>query len=97
MLFALCIKNQKLTGKYSYVRHNYYKHSFILYLFTVQTCGALWTPRHGHKSSRQYIVGTRVKFFCEPGYLLRGDMDRYCTSTGEWNEPEEGMAWCVGK
>lgn len=61
----------------------------------VMTCGALWTPRHGHKSTRQYIVGTRVKFWCEPGYLLMGDMERFCNPSGEWNVPENGMAWCV--
>ncbi|GAB6024102.1 hypothetical protein CHUAL_008814 [Chamberlinius hualienensis] len=66
-------------------------------LTPIATCGQLLTPRHGHKSTRQYILGTRVKFFCEETYLLEGDEERYCENTGKWNEEDWKETICIGK
>lgn len=65
------------------------------YLLPIETCGALWTPRHGHKNTRQYGLGIRVSFFCEPTYILIGDVERWCLNNGEWNEEEDGETFCI--
>merc|ERR1740128_1291654 len=63
----------------------------------VISCGVLPTPQHGRKSSHRFDPGTKVEFYCDPGYILTGEGRRWCYESAEWNWAVWGDAKCVCK
>lgn len=68
-----------------------------MYLLTGDSgsrCGDPGVPVHGIRLGEQFSVGSVVRFSCEPGYVLRGSLERTCLPNSTWQglQPE-----CQGK
>jgi hypothetical protein len=61
----------------------------------VISCGVLYTPKNGRKSTNKYVVGTKVKFDCDVGYVRLGEEVRECFSSGYWSWPNYGVTRCI--
>uniref|UniRef100_A0AAY4DRL0 CUB and Sushi multiple domains 2 n=1 Tax=Denticeps clupeoides TaxID=299321 RepID=A0AAY4DRL0_9TELE len=57
---------------------------------TMGVCGDPGVPVHGIRLGEEFMVGSVVRFSCEPGYILKGSSDRTCLSNGSWvgTQPE---------
>ncbi|KAB5530866.1 hypothetical protein PHYPO_G00134270 [Pangasianodon hypophthalmus] len=59
-------------------------------------CGDPGVPVHGIRLGEQFSVGSVVRFSCEPGYVLRGSLERTCLANGTWlgTQPECQVVSC---
>ncbi|TSK31427.1 CUB and sushi domain-containing protein 2 [Bagarius yarrelli] len=59
-------------------------------------CGDPGVPVHGIRLGEQFSVGNVVRFSCEPGYVLRGSLERTCLANGTWlgTQPECQVVSC---
>ena len=60
-------------------------------LFAVH-CSPLTAPLNGHLSSDATVSGTVVEVTCNDGYLLDGERELVCQSSGSWST---SMPACV--
>uniref|UniRef100_A0AAY4DQP8 CUB and Sushi multiple domains 2 n=1 Tax=Denticeps clupeoides TaxID=299321 RepID=A0AAY4DQP8_9TELE len=63
---------------------------------TMGVCGDPGVPVHGIRLGEEFMVGSVVRFSCEPGYILKGSSDRTCLSNGSWvgTQPECHVVSC---
>uniref|UniRef100_A0A5F8G3Y3 CUB and Sushi multiple domains 2 n=1 Tax=Monodelphis domestica TaxID=13616 RepID=A0A5F8G3Y3_MONDO len=57
---------------------------------SVGTCGDPGIPPHGIRLGDEFVIGSLMRFSCEPGYMLRGSSERTCHVNGSWSgtQPE---------
>ncbi|XP_056651096.1 CUB and sushi domain-containing protein 2 isoform X2 [Monodelphis domestica] len=63
---------------------------------SVGTCGDPGIPPHGIRLGDEFVIGSLMRFSCEPGYMLRGSSERTCHVNGSWSgtQPECEVLSC---
>uniref|UniRef100_A0A7N4NRF0 CUB and Sushi multiple domains 2 n=1 Tax=Sarcophilus harrisii TaxID=9305 RepID=A0A7N4NRF0_SARHA len=62
----------------------------------VGICGDPGIPPHGIRLGDEFVIGSLMRFSCEPGYVLRGSSERTCRVNGSWSgtQPECEVLSC---
>ena len=55
-------------------------------MYTVKTCGKLNNPKNGKVVVRdtELVAGSKAKFKCKRGFVLKGDRKLHCQANGKW-------------
>ncbi|XP_072466207.1 CUB and sushi domain-containing protein 2 isoform X2 [Notamacropus eugenii] len=63
---------------------------------SVGICGDPGIPPHGIRLGDEFVIGSLMRFSCEPGYVLRGSSERTCHVNGSWSgtQPECEVLSC---
>ncbi|XP_078013136.1 LOW QUALITY PROTEIN: CUB and sushi domain-containing protein 2 [Phascolarctos cinereus] len=63
---------------------------------SVGICGDPGIPPHGIRLGDEFVIGSLMRFSCEPGYMLRGSSERTCHVNGSWSgtQPECEVLSC---
>lgn len=57
----------------------------VTFLFTATDCGDPGTPRDGEKSLSGTTFGSVAVYFCDNGFILKGNPLRRCQQNGKWS------------
>jgi len=69
----------------TYISKKLYGFTFITFSSVVLDCGAPDTPSNGGVSYTLTTEDSTVVYSCDDGFVLCGDENRSCLSTGVWS------------
>ena len=57
-------------------------------IHVVVDCGGLSAPMDGAVELTGTQFGDKASYYCNPGFILKGDSSRECQASGEWSGAE---------